>query len=579
MRQVAAADGYRLYLNMPDRWARFADGNGIVVGDLFVRSGTQDMGAASGGSRATRADGFDALLRHYWGGYVAFRSAGPDIELLRDPSGALPVYRVDRGEGCYIASDVPLLVQLGLYRPEIDWDTVGWFFYTNGLPGARTALAGLAQITPGMAVTVAAHRSAARLCWSPWSHVGASDQGPEALRNATIGCVRAWQARYRSVLVGVSGGLDSSIVASSLERVAVSAVTISTGDAHGDEAAYAETLCAALGVPLGRARYAHDAVDIMLPSLPHRPVPGGMAQLQAYDAVVIDAARQSGAAAFVSGLGGDNVFHLTHSARPLVDRVLAQGPTFGSFRTLSDLCRLTGASRMTMLRAAMRVPRRAGAKYRWPTDRRLLDPAAIESFAGRPLGHPWLDAPPSCLPGQHAHVATIVRAHAYLECHDRRWPIASIHPLMSQPIIELALATPSWVACEGGVDRARARRAFATDIPPAVLQRRLKGGPDGFALKILRTQLPAVRDILMDGQLVRNGVVDRNALDQALTEPSLMRGQDYTRLLQFLDTEAWANQWQAIAASTARASVASPPSAPPRRDAVGHPGVDREARS
>src|SRR3546814_3651982 len=49
-----------------------------------------------------------------------------------------------------------------------------------------------------------------------------------------------------------------------------------------------------------------------------------------------------------------------------------------------------------------------------------------------------------CLPGKHAHVAAIVRAHAYLECHDRRWDFASVHPLMSQPIIEVALATPSW---------------------------------------------------------------------------------------------------------------------------------------
>src|SRR3546814_4383064 len=75
-----------------------------------------------------------------------------------------------------------------------------------------------------------------------------------------------------------------------------------------------------------------------------------------------------------------------------------------------------------------------------------------------------------CLPGKHAHVAAIVRAHAYLECHDRRWDFASVHPLMSQPIIEVALATPSWAVCEGGVDRARARQAFAADLPDAVIR-------------------------------------------------------------------------------------------------------------
>src|SRR3546814_17141512 len=87
------------------------------------------------------------------------------------------------------------------------------------------------------------------------------------------------------------------------------------------------------------------------------------------------------------------------------------------------------------------------------------------------LGHPWLNPPSDCLPGKHAHVAAIVRAHAYLECHDRRWDFASVHPLMSQPIIEVALAPPSWAVCEGGVDRARQRQAFAADLPAAATGR------------------------------------------------------------------------------------------------------------
>src|SRR3546814_2144024 len=92
----------------------------------------------------------------------------------------------------------------------------------------------------------------------------------------------------------------------------------------------------------------------------------------------------------------------------------------------------------------------------------------------------------------------------------------------------VALATPSWAVCEGGVDRARARQAFAADLPDAVIQRRLKGGPDGFALKIMRTQLPAIRERLLDGMLVREGIVDRPALEQSLNERNLMCGRDYT---------------------------------------------------
>ena len=304
-----------------------------------------------------------------------------------------------------------------------------------------------------------------------------------------------------------------------------------------------------------------------------------MAQLQSYDAIVIDTIGARGARAFMSGVGGDNVFHLTRSARPLVDRFLTVGPAIATLRTLGDICRITGAGPLVLLREALRVPRRAGPKYQWPTDRRLLDTAIVANFADRPLEHPWLNPPDDCLPGKHAHVATIVRAHAYLECHDRRWGFASVHPLMSQPIIELALATPSWAACEGGVDRARARQAFAVDLPDIIIERRLKGGPDSFALKILRTQLPAIRERLLDGRLVREGLLDRSVLEQALHERDLMRGRDYTRLLQLLDTEAWSEHWLSMRPAVNGQLAALPPSVRPRHAGADRPATGREART
>jgi asparagine synthase (glutamine-hydrolysing) len=582
--RVASGRGYRLYLNMPDRWARFGDGRGIVAGDLFARVGAVNTWAISSGQFA-RAGDFSELQQHYWGGYVALWLGDRGCEVFRDPSGALPAYHIERDDGWYIASDAPLLAETGLYTPQIDWNQVAWFFYTNGLPGEQTALAGLRQIVPGVALPSPFCSLSARLLWSPWTHVAAADAGAEELRATITRCVQAWQIHYGAIVAGVSGGLDSSVVACSLDRTRkVTAITVSTDDAQGDETPYAATLCEALNIPLERARYALEAVNVEQPSLPHRPFPGGMAQLQAYDAAVIEVVRRQDAAAFFSGVGGDNVFQLTHSARPLVDRLLAKGPTRGALSTLSDICRLTGARPLMALREAARVPWRPGPKYRWPTDTRLLDAAMLANLDERPRRHPWLEAPRDCLPGEHAHVAMILRAHAYLDCHDRRSPFASIHPLMSQPVLELTLATPSWIACEGGVDRARARHAFSDAIPAAVLNRRLKGGPDGFAAHIMRSHRDAIRAILLDGRLVRERLVDRDELEQALTEDSLMRGHNYARLLQLLDTEAWARNWLAMgdkarALLTGCSDAASPSIAQPLPDAVDRSVAGPEART
>src|SRR3546814_8386284 len=58
--------------------------------------------------------------------------------------------------------------------------------------------------------------------------------------------------------------------------------------------------------------------------------------------------------AFFVGAGGDNVFYLTHSARPIVDRYRTEGLSKGLIDTISDICTITGASIWRVLREAIR---------------------------------------------------------------------------------------------------------------------------------------------------------------------------------------------------------------------------------
>src|SRR3546814_16329300 len=80
----------------------------------------------------------------------------------------------------------------------------------------------------------------------------------------------------------------------------------------------------------------------------------------------------------------------------------------------------------------------------------------------------------------------IIRAQGYMEAQDRRFPFDTVHPLMSQPIIEACLSVPSWEACSGGSYRSFTRRAFTGDLPHTGIEVRIKGGPDNIALQIPR---------------------------------------------------------------------------------------------
>lgn len=543
---VFANPNLRLFVSSDQPWQNRLESSGGIVGNIHPRSPTNaDLPFGT----ANLGQAFDerCLLSCFWGDYLSFWGDGARFVCMRDPSGTLPCFFANSGSTLYLASDVTTLLQACAMRPVIDWDQLTRLLYVNDLPEARTSLDGIQELLPGHRLVFAGTRTHTEPVWSPWDHV-ARDNGPSPaqLAKCVRDCVTTIAAPYQSLLIGVSGGLDSSILTSCLAHRGsdIRPVTISTDDAHGDEAIFARVLCDQLGLTLTPEAYQLDAVDITWSSVAHLPRPGGRAQLQAYDAAVFRAARSTGATAFLSGVGGDNVFYYTNSARPLVDHYLDHGLGPHLLKTLWNTCRLTGCSLREAICEARAVPRGSEPrKYRWRVDTRFLDADRVAMLSREPLVHPWLEGPATSRPGRAAHIAMILRAQRYLDGQDRTWPVRFLQPLMAQPIIELCLAIPSWRMIEGGRDRAVARAAFADVLPPAIRGRRVKGGPDGFAHQIIRNHLPEIRERLLDGALAGHRILDRPALETALHEEHLMGGIDYVRILLLLDAEAWARHW------------------------------------
>ena len=116
---------------------------------------------------------------------------------------------------------------------------------------------------------------------------------------------------------------------------------------------------------------------------------------------------------------------------------------------------------------------------------------------------------------------------------------------MSQPIVEYCLAVPSWEWRAGGRDRALARLAFANDLPPLVLRRRVKGGPSHFAAELLDRFRAAIRERLLEGRLARHGIIDKAALEVAVEDGRQCSGEERVRILELVAAEAWLDSWAA----------------------------------
>ncbi len=122
-----------------------------------------------------------------------------------------------------------------------------------------------------------------------------------------------------------------------------------------------------------------------------------------------------------------------------------------------------------------------------------------------------------------------------------------VNPLMSQPVVEAALAIPTWKMVEGGRDRAIVRKAYHDRLPPLVRDRRRKGSPSGFAMEVIERNSGEVRERLFDGKLIRRRLLNGPASEAALARGPAM-GLSYVRLLTLLDMEAWIGRWNGAGA-------------------------------
>lgn len=526
------------------------EGRGIILGSLFARGVVQPIRALDAAEQARiGATRGGHLIEHYWGRYVAILSApdGQRVDIVRAPLGELPCYVLDVEGATVIASDVALLIAFGLFTPTIAWDEVARLLATRDMRSPATCLRGLRELPGGERLGIAGGKKAVDPLWSPWifadrnRQVDDPDEAARRLRDAALECVAARASEYGQVLLMLSGGLDSSIVAACLagQGLPFHSLTLVTQDAIGDERDYARRVSRSLGVALTEANRDVSRIEVERSGARHLPRPTVRAFVQESTRLATEAAEATGAGAIFNGGGGDNVFCSLQSAGPAADRLLAAGPGRAFLHTARDISQLAPASVWAVVSDAVKRAWLGKPAIRQVRDLSLLSLRALASVEAEDV-HPWLVLPPGALPGKAMHVRLIAFAQSFVEGFNPQDTLPAVSPLLAQPLVEICLAVPSWLWFEGGRNRVVARRAFAGDLPADIIQRRSKGTPDSFVAQIFETHRVAIRRMLADGELAAHDMLDLPAVLRVLDDPRPVHGDAFRRVLQFADVEAWA---------------------------------------
>jgi len=525
------------------------DGGGIVIGHLFHRRDGRRATAHTLGDIPHHADRARWLIEKSWGRYIAVltRDEGRNVEILRDPTGLLPCYRTHQDGIHAFAEDARLFRRLGLITGAIDWDALAVPLAFPDFRDRTTALIGVTEPMPGSLVRLDAMGERLETIWSPDRYCRRSASADFEARSREVReqvdrCVSAWTSGSSGVLLSLSGGLDSSILAASVPDPSrrLFAFNLRSGSGRGDERDHARAVAAHVECPLEEVDVMAPEVDLRRSLAADKPRPSARAFTQPVDRCAALLAGQVGAEMHINGGGGDNVFAFLHSANPAADRLRIEGLGRGFLRTVLDLAEITHCTPAHVARRAIRKAWFDRRPYIWPRTTSLLTAAYVAQL--ETPRHPWLDGLEDLLPGQREHVASILRAInfvEYLNVEDRR---PTIYPLLSQPLVETCLAIPSWLCCRGGRDRAVARAAFAHRVPASVLDRRTKGAFDVMSARIFMSELPLIREMILEGGLMRHGILSREEVLPVLEE-KIVTGSAYGRVLQCVDLEAWASAW------------------------------------
>lgn len=546
LREVGLGPRFRILVDDDEPDLPDHGGRGVLIGSIFASDTTSQLNHLDWDA-VVKTDG-RRLIDGAWGRYVAlFWSMRGAPAIVRDPSGALPVYLHAEDDLAFATSDASLAADVGLLEPNIDWTFVAEEVGYPGQRGHRTGIDGLTELAPGEYAEFIEGRWRAKTLWSPWIFAARARQhqdptvAAQDLFNAVKQAATGLSAGYDVLTLELSGGLDSSITAAALaDHPGVHAVNGATVNAEGDERGYAQAVAGYCGLDLDCRSFEGGGVDLTLCSAPRSARPGRPAVLGGVNATIWGHATDHGSQAIFSGVGGDSVFCLLNSAAPMVDRVRAGFSPAGVASTLRDLAMVNDATTWAVARQALRIRRRATL---WPPQ---APDVSFLKVADRPdpPEHPWLsDPPPGALPGRFRHVASVAYIQGYMDGQRRGPGRPMIAPLLAQPVLEAVFATPTWFWVDGGRDRAVARRAFVGKLPDRILTRRSKGRIDRMVREVFERNRPVLRDLLVGGVLSGQGLLDTRAIETAITAPIDPRRRDFRRLMELADVEVWLRSW------------------------------------
>jgi asparagine synthase (glutamine-hydrolysing) len=542
--------------------------SGVLLGSAFRRN--SDINDDQAVSVATLSDAETqqiissqgrALVSGYWGNYVAFllNATSNTKRVIKDPTGNLPCFATSWQKVAVVFSCLGDCVQMGFLPFTVNWSYVASRVGSGGFGHLCSPLNEVTEIERGHCLEIGdgrIGRQVAKLYSNPghFSSTELSIDEPKAASRALSAAVRmavlSLAGCHERVLMRLSGGLDSSIVSGVLKRakanLKVASYTYFIRRGRSDERRWASLAAEHAG-----SRHFEYEIDpnlrleLLTRTQPSVSPVWAFAYLGAadFERQLLESHPYTG---LFTGDGGDSVFGKGCIRFAVDDYIRLRGLSRGLVKLAAQVGLATDSLTWSVLGSALR---RAwfGSFMRDYRDK-LLVGSSLASPNVRGMGldsarypHPWFAA---C---KRVPWHVITRLGNLLDSPQLYNPFLApcarspyiISPLYSQPVIEICLRIPAHVHFYDGTERGLARKAFEQDVPAAILRRQWKDcAPGAFEEMVLRNR-SFISEMLEGGVLCDEGLLDRDAIRDALSGKLSTRKFYVGELMNYLHVEIW----------------------------------------
>lgn len=475
----------------------------------------------------------EKILEKVWGKYVYINAneKASQFEIVVDSTGQLPFFYHPFPDGNVLfSSNIEVIFKVLSQKPEYNWSYLCSYLVYGNSSAVETPFKNIYELPPACCLKIKKNERETEPFWDPLGSYKTSLQERDAV-GVLEATLKPWIEPYKNICVSLSGGLDSSSLVYCLKNIIKEDQTLSALNyfhsslKSSNELNHARKVCQETGINLIEIDAAHTLP--FSPSCqrhllnPNKPFPGLISLRWAEK--IFNNIPSSASCTFLSGHGSDHIFMRPPSKRSVSDYILEKGLK-GSKERLNNITFFYRDSLFSILKENVMsisshfFSRRLEKRHSKNTRDKTLSWVKQEVYqkASVDFVHPiYRHLPLHVLPGKYEQIDALYEGLASL--HMEMNPInPTYYPFLYEPVVEFALSFPTYDLFDKGYDRFPLRKSISDHFKTKTVWRRDKSGTTGVFQLGLKENLKHVLDICLEGQFVKQGLIDREGLRKTI---------------------------------------------------------------